>query len=223
MNTHTHRAEDAPHYMPLTVEHSFRKLPRPCSIDGQLRTRYLAPTVTEYLDVETGEIVPASLVRKRGDVTEIRLGESVLLREVALASLRPEVRRFAEFVLKFRNRRRGITPGIDTLVQWYGQYTGARADNVRRYVPRLFDAGVLVGESVVGPLFQYAGKGVAASSHAGEDERAKLIFADLMLETSAGKSATSVPEWLQARTDAQQVVRRALARLAERRERRSYA
>jgi hypothetical protein len=163
------------------------------------------------------------VVRKRGDMTEIRLGESVLLRETALASLRPEVRRFAEFVLKFRNRRRGITPGIDTLVQWYGQYTGARADNVRRYVPRLFDAGVLVGESVVGPLFQYAGKGLAAASHTGEDERAKLIFANLMLEASAGHSVEGIPAWLEEKADAQQVVRDALARLAVRREQPAYA
>lgn len=125
---------------------------------------------TEFVDMTTGEIVPA----ESGSMPVLDLRDKIARQGAALGKLRPEVLEFAYFVLAFRNRRRGITPGVNTLCRWYGELTGKRADNVRRYVSKLEQAGILAGESLLCPLFQLSGG--AARSHLGEDDRAYVKF-----------------------------------------------
>lgn len=113
------------------------------------------PRVIEYIDLSTGEIIPA----KDADIgPSINVSAKVKSREAVLSKLRPEVRAFALFVLDFRNARRGITPGINTLCHWYAELTGKRSDNVARYLPKLYEADILAGENVLGKLWQFTSK-----------------------------------------------------------------
>jgi len=101
----------------------------------------------------TGEIIPA----QQASIPLLDLRTKLAEKEASLRSLRPEVREFAYFVLCFANKRRGITPGIDSLCHWYAGITGKRADNVRRYVPKLEQAGILAGDNLLGKLWQRTG------------------------------------------------------------------
>lgn len=101
----------------------------------------------------TGEIIPAEELQ----VPHLNTAALQTDRQKVIKSLRPEVREFFSFVLLFRNNRRGITPGIKTLCQWFAQLTGKRTDNVRRYVAKLREAEVLVDDDAVGPLWQKTG------------------------------------------------------------------
>ncbi|REF02461.1 hypothetical protein [Cupriavidus plantarum] len=110
---------------------------------------------TEYIDLRTGEIISA----KDADIGPgVNVSAKLKSREAVLSKLRPEVRSFALFVLDFRNARRGITPGINTLCHWYAKVTGKRSDNVARYVPKLREADILAGENVLGKLWQFSSK-----------------------------------------------------------------
>lgn len=127
-------------------------------------TRYKAPRIAEYVDMESGEIIAADALKDHPEFTgnlelppEFHFSEAVLQRAFILDSLRKEVRGFASFVLAFRNQRRGVTPGVDTLVRWYAQIAGKQASHVQRYVKRLEVAGILAGSSLLAPLFQVAG------------------------------------------------------------------
>lgn len=153
---------------------------------------YLAPVVTQYVDQETGEIISARDAIKSERVHEVRYGEAVLRREATVAALRPEVRAFALFVLEFRNQRRGITPGMDTLVEWYARLHGKRPDNVRRLVPKLHAGGIMAGESLVCPLFQFKGRSTRAAAYAGEDAAARVKFM-AMLGRAKRKTASLNP------------------------------
>lgn len=105
----------SPRYVVLAMEYRMRSLKYPMAVPGKRGKKidaYLAPVVTEYLDTETGEILKADDLRRenRHDFYQpFHASERVLQREAVLNSLRPEVRKFALFVLKFRNHRRGIT------------------------------------------------------------------------------------------------------------------
>lgn len=127
-------------------------------------------SIGEYVDTSTGEIIPAEQL----NVSTLDLRDKLPARSAALDSLRPEVRTFAAFVLKFANKRRGITPGIDVLCKWYADLHGKRIDNVRRYVRPLIDAGVLVHGSLLGPLFQRTGG--SARAHLSEAAEASGIY-----------------------------------------------
>jgi hypothetical protein len=116
----------------------------------------------------TGEIITT-----RG-VPSLDLGSKVEKRAAVLRKLRPEVRQFAEFVLKFANKRRGITPGIDTLADWYADLNAKRPDNVRRYIRPLIDAKVLMHDSLLGPAFQRTGG--MAHDHLSEHEHAAGLY-----------------------------------------------
>lgn len=130
-------------------------------------------SVCEYIDLTTGELIPSGQL----SVAVLDLRDKYSAREDALASLRPEVRSFAFFVLRFANKRRGITPGVRTLCQWYGHLHGKQAQHVRRYVSSLVRAGILAGDALLGPLFQRTGG--RAGDHLGEDFRAWCIFQKL--------------------------------------------
>lgn len=178
----------------------FREIDTPIVLRGKRMTSYRAPVITEYVDTLTGEIAKATELRSSKEFwPEIYASERCMQREFILNSLRPEVRQFALFVLRFRNQRRGVTPGFEKLVKWYGEITGKRADNVRRYVIPLKEAGIIAGESLLGPLFQIAGKSVAATGHLCEDSNAYSRFVQMRLRQSGielGVETDKEPEWL---------------------------
>ncbi len=166
-----------PYLLPYTTVMVWRKLSTAICINNILVTRYQAPKVTEYLDQSTGEIIQASDLRDDPRVPlQIHFGEIQLLRQALIASLRREVRAFALFVLLFRNNRRGLTPEIDTLVEWYANLHGKRPSNVRRYVVALEKVGFLAGSSLLSRLFQRTGRQATARDHLGEDAAASRIY-----------------------------------------------
>lgn len=130
--------------------------------------------VREYMDATTGEIIPAEEL----SIPTLDLRTKQADREAALHSLRPEVRSFAYFVLKFANKRRGITPGIGTLCIWYADLHGRRAQNIRRYIQRLTEAGILAGENLLGPLFQQTGG--SARTHLSEESHASTVYGRML-------------------------------------------
>jgi hypothetical protein len=178
--------------IPYTTVMVWRKLPMPIHINNELVTRYKAPKIVEYLDPSTGEIIQASDVRNDPRLPpEIHFGEILLLRQSLLDSMRKEVREFALFVLNFRNNRRGVTPEIDTLVDWYAHLQGKRPSNIRRYVQVLEDVGFLAGSSLLSRLFQRTGKRTAARDHLGEDVIARRKYFALRFRARLGVGSFS--------------------------------
>lgn len=133
----------------------------------------------EYIDIDTGEILSKDQASRLG-VAELLLPAIKLQQEEILGQLRKEVREFAEFVLLFRNRRRGITPSIDVLCKMYAKLKGLRSDNVRKYIPRLKEHGILSNNTLLMPIWQIPGKSTKASDHLSEEFEAELRFARLM-------------------------------------------
>lgn len=112
-----------------------------------------------WIDPKTGDKFTEKEARALG-YPAIDYGIMILQKEYILSTLRKEPREFANFVLQFRNKRRGLTPGINELCEWYAIYTGKRADHVRRYIPGLVEVGILVKDNpdALMPLFQYNDK-----------------------------------------------------------------
>jgi hypothetical protein len=159
-----------PRYRVLTITFEWRKVDPPITINQETIKRYQAPLITEYVDTETGEIIPARSLRNSQEIwPTLHFGERCLQRQTVLRGIRREVRRFAEFILEFRDHRRGVTPSVDMLVLWYARLTRKLARNVRRYVKQLEEAGILAGTSVLSPLFQIAGRSTVARDHLGAD------------------------------------------------------
>lgn len=154
--------------IPFTVTTTSRRIDPPLKINDQLVRVMQLPEITEYLDLDTGEIIPAATVHQQTG-RPIDASLRLLQRESILYSLRNEVLKFALYVLAFRNKRSGITPGIEKLVNWYAEATNSRPHHVRRHVPKLKKAGILAGESVLCPLFQRSGKKIQARDHLSED------------------------------------------------------
>jgi hypothetical protein len=174
-----HDPQTAGSLIPYVVEQRWRRLTLPMMQAGKRIEKYLAPVVVEWLDIGTGEILSDADACKDGRFQyPLRVSERCHQREYVLASLRPEVRAFALFLLRFRNRRRGITPGVETLVKWYAQYTNKRPENVRRNVPRLLDVKILEGDSLVGKLWQITD---ASATHIAEDAEAGQRFAAMQM------------------------------------------
>lgn len=141
--------------------------------------------VTELIDMTSGEIIPPTTVQ----MTPLDLRGKQAKKDAALASLRPEVRKFAHFVLGYANNRRGLTPGIDTLCHWYAGLAGKQPQHVRRYIPKVEAAGILDGENLLGLLFQRTGG--TARSHRGEEVRAADRF---LRDRLSGKFAPDADE-----------------------------
>ncbi len=192
----------------FSVRSVWRKLLPPVVIAGKLSSRYQSVEVSEYVNLDTGEIVPAADAEKYGIRIAGAVGQRAIQRAAALSRLKPESRDFARFCLQFRNRRRGVTPGFHELCRRYSEITGKRTDNVRRYLPSLQREGIMAGESLLGPLFQFAGKSTKAHEHCGEDARAVLTFHALIgkirnaaaakrlqMEIEATGRLPYVPEW----------------------------
>ncbi|WP_156437448.1 MULTISPECIES: hypothetical protein [Burkholderia] len=180
----------------------------PVMVAGELSSRYQSVEVNDYVNLDTGEVIQAADSEKYGIRIAGAVGHRALQRDAAMSSLKPESRAFARFCLQFRNRRRGVTPGFHELCRWYSELTGKRVDNVRRYLPSLKRAGIMAGESLLGPLFQFAGKSIKAHEHAGEDRRGELTFRTLLakarneavakrlrMEIEASGRLPYVPEW----------------------------
>ncbi|CAJ0787930.1 hypothetical protein LMG18090_02187 [Ralstonia mannitolilytica] len=141
--------------------------------------------VTEFIDMASGEVIPVAVVQ----MTPLDLRGKQAKKDAALASLRPEVRKFALFVLGYANNRRGLTPGIDTLCHWYAGLAGKQPQHVRRYIPKLAAVGILDGENLLGLLFQRTGG--TARSHRGEEVRAADRF---LRDRLSGKFAPDANE-----------------------------
>ena len=110
-------------------------------------------SIESYVCLNTGEIIPAEQL----NIPTLDLRVKIPARCKALDSLRPEVQAFARFILRFANKRRGITPGVQALCDWYGTLYGKQSKHVRRYIPVLIKARILAGENLLGPLFQRTG------------------------------------------------------------------
>lgn len=177
---------------PYRIDTKWRKVAKAMTINGSEVTRYKAPFVEEYIDLSTGEIIKTVHLRNDPRVPpQIYVGEIMLQRQAMMNSFRKEVREFAYFVLKFRNNRRGITPTIDTLVEWYARINEKRVSNVRRYVNVLERAGLLAGSSLLSPLFQSTGKTKTTKDHLGEDFSASTQFMVMSLKAKPGWSLPS--------------------------------
>lgn len=169
--------------VPYTFAYSWRKFPTPIKINKVEVSRYQALSITEYIDMSTGEIIQAATLRNDPRVPpQLHVGEIMYRSQAIMNSFRKEVRDFAYFVLQFRNNRRGITPAIDTLIDWYAQLYSKRVSNVRRYVKTLEAAGLLAGSSLLSPLFQQTGKNKTAKDHLGEDFAATAKFMVMRLK-----------------------------------------
>ncbi|RQO35869.1 hypothetical protein DBR37_05785 [Herminiimonas sp. KBW02] len=166
-----------PRYRVLTLSYGWRDVRLPITIDSRKVIRYRAPKVYEYVDMTTGEIISASQLRNDHEVwAPIHFSERALLRSALMNVLRKEVRAFAYFVLDFRNNRRGISPSIHALANWYARLHDKQSQHVRRYIQPMVEAGILAGESVLAPLFQISGKHTSAKDHTAEDFIASTRF-----------------------------------------------
>jgi hypothetical protein len=171
----------APHAIHAAV-YGHRKLPEAIKINGSQVTRYMAVTVTEYVDTVTGEIIPAVSAARHGIKYPVRSSENVLRRAAVFKALDKRHHATAHFMLEFRNRRRGVVSGFDALCKRYAEYSGKRLDNVKRCMPALKEAGIVAGKSVVGPLFQYAGTDTSSLDHLNEDRHEEQVFGRLVFE-----------------------------------------
>jgi hypothetical protein len=164
-----------PKYVPYSFRWIWRQPKYPMLVEGKLIASYWALEITEYVDTRTGEIVgPRGLPLEKMPPTN-RYAEQCLQRHAVLSKLRPEVRKFALFVLQFRDRRGGMTPGMDKLVRWYADLEGKRVPDVRRYVERLEEAGVCEGDCM-GPRFMWFEKLRPRSLYLGAAPMAEARF-----------------------------------------------
>lgn len=188
--------DKSPRFIPASFSKAWRMPSPPVSSSKKARSKYQAVVITEYLDMETGEILPASTVKSHRDFwPEVHMGERCAQRGTIISSLRKEVRHFALFVLRFANQRRGITPGIETLTRWYAKLHNCQAQHVRRYVPKLKEAGILAGDALLAPIFQISGKHLPAKAHLAEDATASLKFLRLAVKRQSLPHIPT-PRWL---------------------------
>ena len=135
--------------------------------------------ISEFVDLTTGEILDPRTV-ERMDLKSIR-PEARIRREEKLNSLRKEVRPFAVFLLRFRNKLGGFLVDLDQLIRWYAKLEGKEPKHVRRHLPRLVDAGVLDFDHKPNPDFMWFNTELGKADVRGEVFTAHRIFDDLML------------------------------------------
>lgn len=160
-----------------------KRLKNSIMINGKEHKSVQDYSVTEYMDTTTGEIISAKQAKELG-VQEIDSSLLALQRENILQSLRKEVRDFAVFVLKFRNKRRGITPNVNELCKMYAELHDRRATDVKRLVPTLKKAGILASDDLMMPLFQNSGKNTKATDHLSEVFISQVIFDKMLRDAS---------------------------------------
>lgn len=156
------------------------KVKIPILLKGQVSHRVEKLTAT-WIDPKTGDKFTEKEAKALG-YPAFDYGIMILQKEYILSTLSQEARLFAEFVLKFRNKRRSLTPGISELCLWYSKYSGRRSDNIRRNINQLIDAGILSGDNpdVLMPLFQWNDKKAIPTDYLSEMFVAKNTFDKLM-------------------------------------------
>lgn len=163
----------------LTVSKGKKKrLSNPVIINEVETTTFDTVKVVEYVDLSTGEILTSQEAKNRG-VVELDYGFFVLQREALLNSLRKEVKDFALFVLKFRNKRRGVTPNAQELCKMYAELYGKKTSNVRRLLDKIKEKGILVSDDLLAPMFQFSGKNMSAKDHLSEQFIAEVTYEKL--------------------------------------------
>ncbi|CAN7579119.1 hypothetical protein [Paraburkholderia hospita] len=180
------RIESTDEWAVFETVQKWRRLAKPLRLNAKTVTRYQVREAASYVNLVTGEVIPAADAAKAGLSVAGHVSEKMLRRESVLGGLRPEARAFAAFCLKFRNKRRGVTPGFDKLCHWYAALYGKRADNVRRLLPGLRQAGVMAGESLVGVEWQISGSKKSAADHLSEDADAEHQFGLMLANKGAG-------------------------------------
>ena len=160
------------------------ELSAPIKIDGKDVHRFSLLKISECVDKTTGEIIPFSQAEELGFSQMIQSGLLMKQREAILNSLRKEVKDFALFVLKFRNKRGGITPHIDKLCRMYAELHNVRSTNVRRYIKKLKDANILANDQLLCPLFQIYNRNASSKEHLSEDCIAGNIFIRMLAEAN---------------------------------------
>lgn len=139
---------------------------------GTLRGR---PQVLEYVCLHTGEILNTKTAQDFG-VRAIR-PHAMLSRSRKLDSLRKEPQQFARFIIRYRNGRCGFQVPLESLVGMYAKLHDKEAKNVRRYLPVLTDAGILIDEQTLHKDFMVNNPTEARASAQGDTERAGCRFA----------------------------------------------
>ncbi|MFM0131760.1 hypothetical protein [Paraburkholderia sediminicola] len=196
----------------------WRRLSKPLRINGRITSRYQCLEATSYVNLRTGEVIPAEQGEQHGLTIIGAVGRKAMAREQVLLSMRPEARAFARFCLEFRNKRRGVTPAFDRLCHLYAALHEKRPQDVRRYLPALEKAGIKAGESVLGVDWQIGGSKVSAAAHLKEDQQAEATYARMCRErgmpinaevkrlmTSLSGRLHAVPCWAKA-VEAERVV-----------------
>ncbi|MDP9646151.1 hypothetical protein [Paraburkholderia caledonica] len=183
---------------------------KPLRINGRMTSRYQCLEATSYVNLRTGEVIPAEQGEQHSLTIIGAVSRKAMAREQVLLAMRPEARAFARFCLEFRNKRRGVTPGFDKLCHLYAALHEKRPQDVRRYLPALEKAGIRAGESVLGVDWQIGGSKVSAAEHLKEDRQAEATYARMCRERSMPITAMAHrliievgglpavdPEWMQ--------------------------
>lgn len=143
--------------------------------------RFVRYKVIEYVNIKTGEIIPYSFAKQIG-ITEFDYEPLTEERNEILDSFRKEVREFALFVLIFRNKRRGLSPNIEQVIEYYSKFSGMRKNNIKsRLLPPLMNK-VLYSSVLMMPPFQINDKKATAGEHLQEDFIAENKFFNLMFK-----------------------------------------
>ncbi len=137
------------------------------------------PQVLEYVSLSTGEILDAKTAKEMG-VKAIR-PHAMLSRLRKLESLRKEPQQFARFIIRYRNGRCGFQVPLESLVGMYAKLHDKEGKNVRRYLPVLAEAGILIDEQTLHKDFMVNNPTEARASAQGDTERAHCRFAGDML------------------------------------------
>lgn len=138
------------------------------------------PQALEYVCLRTGEILDAKAAKEMG-VTSIR-PHAMLSRSRKLCSLRKEPQAFTRFILRYRNGRCGFQVPLESLVGMYAKLHSKETKNVRRYLPALTEAGILVDDNSLHKDFMVNDPTEAKASASGDTERAYCKFSVELLK-----------------------------------------
>lgn len=150
-----------------------------CSFEHSKKTGKIK--VTEVVDLSTGEILSLKEVKKQG--VGVIYPDIMQIRQYKLDKLRKEVRAFAEFILKFRDRGCGFLVEFSTLLEWYSYYTKKDVFNIKRYIDPLIKAGVLdysEGQTFLHKDFMISSKKVGKKEAVAGPFKASCIFSNLL-------------------------------------------
>jgi hypothetical protein len=160
-------------FVPFTWNLKTKKLIKPMKINGVTQRFLLYYSVHELVDTETGEIFLASDVNRK----YVEYHYLLLQRQAILESLRPEIKDLALFVLKFRDRRRGITPNVNKILRWYSEIHQKHYSNVLRHKKKL--VGKILERSddtLLTAYFQNPGRNTSAKDHKQVYLKSEIIY-----------------------------------------------